>query len=210
MTWLLALGTRTVPVVATDHGHVAGANLSAVAGLLGLRYDDSPTLSPDELVTRLALVLEAAVRLTSQIPEQRLGDNLPGRDRSYLALANHIVQIAHGFVEVSAGARLSSVRAAAVPETEREPGILAERADDTRTSIANWWAGTDDRACDRRVGTYAGTLSLHQVLERTTWHCAQHVRQLAMVLEILGIPPDRPLTTTDLDGLPVPEDVWDS
>jgi hypothetical protein len=59
------------------------------------------------------------------------------------------------------------------------------------------------------VKTYWGPQSLHEVLERTTWHSCQHVRQVMMILETLGIPPDHPLTQADLAGLPLPEKVWD-
>jgi len=48
------------------------------------------------------------------------------------------------------------------------------------------------------------------VLERTCWHAAQHCRQLMAVLGQLGIEPDGPLGGAELDGLPLPEKVWDS
>ena len=50
---------------------------------------------------------------------------------------------------------------------------------------------------------------MREVLDRTTWHAAQHVRQTMMILEQLGITPDTPLTADDLAGLPLPEKVWD-
>jgi hypothetical protein len=50
---------------------------------------------------------------------------------------------------------------------------------------------------------------MHEVLERTTWHCAQHVRQVASLLEQLGISPDRPLSPAELQGLPLPQKLWD-
>jgi hypothetical protein len=50
---------------------------------------------------------------------------------------------------------------------------------------------------------------MHEVLERTAWHCAQHTRQLMMLLEMLDIAPNGPLTPADLAGLPLPEKVWD-
>ncbi len=43
----------------------------------------------------------------------------------------------------------------------------------------------------------------------TTWHAAQHVRQVMMVLDGPDIAPERPLTAADLAGLPLPEQVWD-
>jgi hypothetical protein len=50
---------------------------------------------------------------------------------------------------------------------------------------------------------------VHVVLERTVWHPAQHTRQLMLILESLGIAPERPLTPADLAGLPLPEKAWD-
>ena len=206
---LLAIGPKTVPVVAAGREWVAGVNLTAVADLLGLSHDDTPRLGPDQLVERLDLVVGTAIRLTRQIPPPHLADKLPNRPRSHLALANHIIEIAKGFVEVTGGARLSGTRAAAVPDTDLDVEALAERADMIRSDLTRWWNRTDDERCNRRVDTFTGEQTLHQVLERATWHGAQHVRQLAMVVEALGITPDRPLAAKDLEGLPVPRKVWD-
>ena len=59
-----------------------------------------------------------------------------------------------------------------------------------------------------RVETYYGRRTMHEVLERTTWHAAQHARQLVLMLEAHGIAADRPLTPADLAGLPMPDDPW--
>jgi hypothetical protein len=50
---------------------------------------------------------------------------------------------------------------------------------------------------------------IHVLLERSTWHSAQHARQLAAVLERFGIEPDGRLTAEDLDGLPLPKGLWE-
>ena len=47
------------------------------------------------------------------------------------------------------------------------------------------------------------------MFERSTWHSAQHVRQLGAVLERFGIPPEGRLTKEDLQGLPLPERIWE-
>jgi hypothetical protein len=59
------------------------------------------------------------------------------------------------------------------------------------------------------VETYYGARSMHEVLERTAWHSAQHTRQLMMLLDMLRIAPNGPLAPADLAGLPLPERVWD-
>jgi hypothetical protein len=48
------------------------------------------------------------------------------------------------------------------------------------------------------------------VLERTTWHVAQHARQLESLLELRGVTPAPRLALVLLDGLPLPADVWDA
>jgi hypothetical protein len=50
---------------------------------------------------------------------------------------------------------------------------------------------------------------MHQVFERSTWHSAQHARQLVALLERFGIKPERPLTSEELAGLPLPERLWE-
>lgn len=205
---LQALGLSTVPIVTVGEEHATGARLDHVADLLGIVHDDTPLLAPEALIERLIIVLKTSMRLTSQIPPERLGDGLPHRDRSYLGLANHLIEIAVGFVEVTLGARLSGRRAAAVPLVELNVESLATRCDDIVQSIELLLTSPRKR-WDGTVETYAGDQDLHQVLERTTWHCAQHARQLAMVLEILGIEPDEPLAPDTFVGLPMPTEVWD-
>ncbi len=206
---LTALGVQTVPVVARGEAWVTGQRLDQVAALVGIDHDDSPTLSPAQLLARLDRTLDTAIRLTGQIPTAKLGDKLPNRDRTYLALTNHLVEVAVGFVQVTDGARLTARRGGAVPDVERELPALTKHCEQTRSALDRWWATTDDRSCARIVDTFAGELDLHRVLERTTWHCAQHTRQLAMVLESLGIEAEDPLGPVDLQGLPMPTQVWD-
>ena len=71
-----------------------------------------------------------------------------------------------------------------------------------------WWNAQPDRELKYRVSTYYGQRDVHDVLERMTWHAAQHTRQLILMLESGGTPADRPLTAEDLRGLPVPDAVW--
>ena len=75
--------------------------------------------------------------------------------------------------------------------------------------IDNWWIQLEDKSCRQKVRTFYGTPPMHQLLERSTWHSAQHARQLTAVLERLGLEPDHRLTTEDLAGLPLPEGIWE-
>jgi hypothetical protein len=184
-------------------------DLARVAEFLGLDYQGGNILPADVLVSRYHRVLDAAVRYVGQIPPARLHDTLPHRDRSYLALGNHLVQIAVDFLLVTRGAELTGQLAESVPQTELEPAALAAAAVAAQRGLQAWLEAADGAELVSPVVTYFGSQTLHQVLERAVWHSAQHGRQLMMVLQRLGISPDGPLTDEDLAGLPMPEEVWD-
>jgi hypothetical protein len=75
--------------------------------------------------------------------------------------------------------------------------------------LENWEKYLSDESCRRNVQTFYGTQTLHELLERSVWHSAQHARQLIAVLERYGIKPDGPLGEKDLEGLPLPEGLFD-
>ncbi|MCY3810598.1 MAG: hypothetical protein OXH15_02240 [Gammaproteobacteria bacterium] len=205
MTRLRSLGADAVPVVADGTRWVPGVDLGQVAKLLEVDYEATPALSPDVLIDRLRHALATSKRLTAQFPAANLGDRLPNRDRTNLALANHIVEIAAGYVKVAAGAEFDHGVSAAIPEPEVGPEALAARSD----AVVSALLGGSPVFPGDEVATFFGSSTLHAVLERCTWHVVQHVRQQAMLLEGLGVAPDGPLATEDFDGLPLPSGVWD-
>jgi len=149
------------------------------------------------------------MRFARQIPAERLGDKLPHRDRSYLTLVNHLVQIAVDYLEVAAGADLTGRRAESLPKADLNVGDLVEKSAKTKADLRDWLQSVDGAELQRTVTTYFGEQTLHQVLERAVWHSAQHTRQLMMVLELLEVEAHQPLTDGDFADLPMPESVWD-
>jgi hypothetical protein len=75
--------------------------------------------------------------------------------------------------------------------------------------VRNWWSALPDKSCSGTVKTYYGVQPLHHLLERSTWHSAQHARQIIAVLEGLGVKADRPLGEKDYAGLPMPAGLWE-
>ena len=192
-------------MVADGSRWVPGVDLGQVAGLLNVDYEATPALSPDALIGRLQRALSTSTRLTAQFPTANLGDRLPNRDRTNLALANHIVEIAAGYVKVAAGAEFDHEVSGAIPESEVDREALAARSEEVHAALA----GESPLRPHDEVATFFGSSTLHAVLERCTWHAVQHVRQQAMVLERLGLAPDQPLGAEDFEGLPLPAGVWD-
>jgi uncharacterized damage-inducible protein DinB len=210
MAELRRLGARSVPVVSRGDQFVFAQLIGDVVEFLGLDINTGPQLSPAELVQRLDGVLTAAQRYTRQMPQQAMARELPNRPRSYRVLLHHVFQIPAAFVDAMEGGTLSYENMVAEPPHElRTPEDIAEFGEQVRRRVAAWWAGLAERSGAQLVDTYYGTQPMHEVLERTAWHCTQHVRQVMSLLEQLGIPPDRPLTPAELQGLPLPEKLWD-
>ncbi len=207
---LRALGAKSVPVVSRGDQFVFAQSIPDVVSFLGLDDAPRPDLSPRQLVERLDLILSAARRYTLQMPAAELDTMQPNRPRSYRALLYHIFRIPEAFLEMTRGGTLEyEMLVAPPPEDMRTTADLAAYGESVRQGILAWWDARDDQTCGERVPTYYGKQPLHEVLERTTWHPCQHVRQLMALLQRLGIAPNQPLTAADLSGLPLPAGVWD-
>ena len=86
---------------------------------------------------------------------------------------------------------------------------IARYGDTVIARLQQWWDGLADKSCRQKVKTFFGMQPIHMLYERSTWHSAQHARQLAAVLERFGIEPNGRLTAADLAGLPLPERLWE-
>jgi hypothetical protein len=126
-------------------------------------------------------------------------------------LAHHVFQIPVAFLEMEEkGTRLEyEVMVAPPPEDMRTGASIAEFGEAVRARFARWWAGAAGADFTQRVDTYFGGTSRHEMLERTVWHAAQHARQLAALLESIGIAPDRPLGAAEIRDLPLTDRIWD-
>jgi glutaredoxin len=209
---LEALGIRSVPIVRRGKDWANGQVLRDVARVAGIAWGGAQVLPAAELAARLIEIQSAAQQLFAQIPDDKLGCMLPHRPRSYAELAYHIFNIADAFLEHEVqGLALKEGAYSRVPppEMNSKAKILAYGQDVLERLRA--WRDGPGRTTDfaRKARVYYGDVTLHDYLERTAWHSGQHVRQLVMVLELLGIAPDRPPTPATFAGLPMPDKVWD-
>jgi glutaredoxin len=208
---LQALGVRTVPVVARGSDYVFGQMLKDVAAFVGVAYDTKPKLTPQELIDTLDLVVSAALRFVAQVPAPMLDQNLRDRKRPIRTLCYHIFHLEEVFVDVvEKEITLSDdLLNAAPPDDIRTTADIVAYGEVVQHRLRAWWADFADKDCRREIDSYYGRQTLHHVLERHTWHPAQHVRQLMMALREAGIEPDGPIPDTAFAGLPLPEKVWD-
>jgi glutaredoxin len=211
MAELRKLGARSVPVVARGDRFVFAQAIGDVIGFLGLKVKPQDTLSPEALMQKLDLVLTAAARYIRQIPAAELRKPFRNRNRPIRGLAFHVFRIVEGFLEsMQDGKELTYDRIMRdEAPAELSPEDLARYGESVLARAKAWWAGYPDKSCRATLPTYFGEHPVHIVFERTVWHPAQHTRQLMLILEALGIAPDRPLTAADLAGLPLPEKAWD-
>lgn len=199
-----------MPVVARGGSFVYAQILGDVVEFLGLHAKTGSQLSPAELVRRLDLILAAAQRYARQMPQDALERQLPERPRSYRVLLHHVFQIPNAFIDAMEGGALSYENMVSEPPSNmRITEDIATFGEQVRRRVAAWWDRLANRSGKQTVSTYYGAQPMHEVLERTTWHSAQHARQVMSLLEQRGIAPDRPLGAAELQGLPLPEKLWD-
>jgi glutaredoxin len=210
MDELRALGARSVPVVARGDRFVYGQEPGEVARFVGLALE-SRQLEPEVLVMRLERLLATAARLAAAIPAARIHDTIPSRPRRYADIAFHVGMIVEGFLDAARGGELRYEHFERRPAAGAEdPATLAAGLLLQRAALLDWAARDRLRDPARSLRTYYGERPLHAVLERTAWHVAQHCRQLDhLVGEVLRVGGAPRLPATDLEGLPVPREVWD-
>jgi hypothetical protein len=210
MDQLLKLGVRKVPCVVVGERYSFAQNLKDVATFLGIPLERE-VLPPDQLVAKYLEILAAAQRMVRQIPADKMDERvIANRPRTLRPFAYHIFRIAESFLLTYEGAELSETMTQIQP-TKRLESVaeIVAYGEKVRDRLAGWWGMTADKACPKSLHTYYGIQAAHDVLERCTWHSAQHCRQLAIVLDRYGIKADGPATPELLAGLPLPEGLWE-
>ena len=202
------LGVPGVPVTVIGGRFVHGWNPRGLADLAGVAYTEGERLTPTELATRLDQVLAANQRVLRQIPDHCLELKAPGRDRTVRDLGYHIFRVAAAFVDCREQDRFLEAWFRERPPAAMADGeAVARHGQGVRERLAGWFARPG--WCDGMVTTYYGTHPAHDLMERTAWHAAQHLRQMYWFLEQMGVVPEGRLTDEeDLRGLPFPREVW--
>jgi hypothetical protein len=208
MAELQALGVRSVPVLSRGKEFTFGQSTRQIVDFLGLGEKSGPELPVEELMKRLDAFMGAAIELIPLMPPGRLGTHVPGRPRSYRTLGFHLFRVVDAFLEADKGTTLVQAMFREEPAADVTPDGLVAYGTEVRDRFRGW-RKHGDTAAVRTLPTYYGPQSLHELLERTTWHCGQHVRQWMMLLDKEGVSHSRPLAEADFAGLPMPQNVWD-
>lgn len=210
MKFLASLGIRSIPVVVRGQEYTFAQSLDDVARFVGIDHA-AEYLPPDVLMARWKNIMEIATQTISRIPSTRLDEMpAPPRTRTVRDVSYHIFQVPDAFLQVVIDGLEDWTVVANIdaPPTIGVADILAY-AEDKKKRIAEWWDTLEDRSCTRPLKMFYGMHSLHSFLERSVWHTAQHTRQLLWWSQQNGIAVERQLTKEILEGLPMPQGLWE-
>lgn len=206
------LGAQSIPIVSYGDRFVFGQSLAQVAEFVGKAAPQTERLPPEILIERWIYFLDVARTQTAQIPQSRLDVRaVPDRNRTVRELAYHIFQVPHSFIESVLEGKVDwTIRCTTpVPAAVKTPRDILDYAERHTAAIETWWSGLTERDCHWPVATHYGERSAHELLERQTWHSAQHARQLQAVMESFGIPLTRTIRDEAYRGLPMPAGLWE-
>jgi len=206
---LTALGIPRVPATIVDGRFVHGWNPGALARLVGVPFDDTPALSPRELAEVQDNILYYAQHLVKRLTPAQLALKHPERDRTLGQLAYHVFRLSAAFVDTMEQGHLEQLWLVEdAPESLRTGEALAVYGQQVRDRLAAWFAQAPDEVFARIASTYYGEQGTHLLLERTTWHAGQHLRQIYDLLERDGSLPVSPVGPELFEGLPMPAELW--
>ena len=206
---LKRVGINRVPALIVGDRAAHGWNPPAYASLLGIPYAVATKLAPKELARRLDVILDSTQRLVQIVPEQHLDSRPPERNRTVRNLGYHVFRLSLAFVDgMDLGEFPENWLLDQAPDELRDGAALARYGALVRGRITGWFEGASPREFERVIKVYYGPQSGHDLLERTTWHAAQHLRQLYVLADRFGITPPAPLPAHKFEGLPLPDAIW--
>jgi glutaredoxin len=203
---LRALGLMSVPAVAVGDRVMTGWNPTRLAELVGFSLKEQGG-TPDELVSSLRVILDAALRAVRQLPDDGWERMAPGRQRPLRELVRHLFHVVEAGVDADV---LSVFPADAWLAAKDVPSLasaarLARYGEAVRAKFEAWYESgpgvsrdQSEKNFSRAIEADVGTRTLEQVLQRTRLHSAQHLRQVYAFLSWCEVQPDEPLTDDEL------------
>jgi hypothetical protein len=206
---LSRLGIGRVPALTVGERAAQGWNPPAYAELLGIPYSATTKLPPAVLAQRLDIVLDTTQQLIRAVPDHHLDWRPPERNRTFRNLGYHVFRLSLAFVDgMDLGEFPESWLLDESPADLKDGAAIARYGALVRGRISGWFEGASPGEFERIIKVYYGPQSGHDLLERTAWHAAQHLRQLYVICARLGITPPAPMPTEAFKGLPLPDALW--
>ena len=186
-----------------------GWNPPAYAELLGIPYSETVKLAPAVLAQRLDLFLDTNQQLMRIVPDRHMNWRPPERNRTLRNLGYHVFRLSLAFVDgMDMGEFPESWLLDEAPDDLTDGPSIARYGALVRGRITGWFEGASAAEFRRVIKVYYDPQTGHDLLERTTWHAAQHLRQLYVLADRLEIKPPVPLPVDAFKGLPLPDALW--
>ena len=206
---MVQLGAPLVPAVAYQGKIVHGWNPAAVAQLVGVPYSDTPELSPQALRQRLNRILADAREALERTPVALLETMGKGRNRTLRNLGYHLFRVAASYVDSLEGDGLQEAwLQEEAPDSMRTGADLSQFGAGVQERLERWFGQAPSAVFGETVYTYYGEQTAHSLLDRTTWHAGQHLRQIHDLLEQHAVLTPGSLPAALFDKLPMPRAVW--
>jgi hypothetical protein len=202
-----------MPVVAKGKAFVFATNLTEVAKFLGVQPPRHTLLPPSKLLEKWIKILSVGQCCVRQLSTPVIRENATtARDKPVRIVAYHIFRNAQSFLECALdGARdIKALNRQRPPDDAFNTGEqIASYGAEVISGLKRQWQTLPKDLFEQRVEMETfGTISFHHLLERCICHSAQHTRQIIDVLERKGIKPSVTLTDDELEGLPLPRQLW--
>ena len=211
MEELSARGIRGVPVVSRGDKYAYAQSLAVVNEFIGVT-EQLPTRQTAVIFEKWIALTKIAVSYIEACPQEELhADVLKERERPVGELAYHAFQIAQSFLYcMNTGERDWFERSSGPVNMEAalDKAQLLAFARSTAEELAQYWNGGATRFEDVPALFEGGLASTHEFLDRSSWHSAQHIRQVAAVLGRDGVTLTPAWSDDFVQGLGVPQNLW--
>ena len=211
MEELSARGIRGVPVVSRGDKYAYAQSLAVVNEFIGVN-EELPTRQTSVIFEKWVALTKIAVGYIEACPQEELhADVIKERERPVGELAYHAFQIVQSFLYcMNTGERDWFERSSGPVNMEEaldKPQLLAF-ARRTAEELAQYWNGGATKFKDFPAEFEGGLASTHEFLDRSSWHSAQHIRQVAAVLGRDGVALTPAWSDDFVQGLGVPQNLW--
>ncbi|MEE9256473.1 MAG: DinB family protein, partial [bacterium] len=152
---------------------------------------------------------EALKRAVNQLSLEQLDWISPGRPRSMRQLLWHSFERPLLGIEAHEGGEYTEQMVRRYEELAQNYPThkdICAFADRTEAGLAEF-LGRGDRLA-KKVQSYMGPITVHELIELALGHAIQHLRQAYHYMPMMGIEPDRPLDPKEYEEVPVPKDLF--
>jgi glutaredoxin len=211
MEELSARGIRGVPIVSRGDRFVYAQSLEVVNEFLGISEELPTRQTPFIFEKWIALLKIAVGYIEACSPEELHADVLKERERPVGELSFHAFQVARAFLHCVKTGDLEWFERSSGPVdmgVAMNKSSLLAYARDTLAELDGYWNKGDTKFKETPAEFEGGLKSTQEFLDRSSWHSAQHIRQLAFVLERDGVELNPPWSADMIQGLGVPAGLW--